>query len=183
MLKLQLAQASEQKARYDAQLALHASKIKALEDELSQVRSEAAAPAADATAMAQIMFHGKLERFHKERRKELIQRYEDAIKGARERERERERNATMQHANLQKLVCRLNLASKPRDWVLANLQGVERAETRDRHEMLVCHHLLACDRRLSKACRSCLPRACRQPPRRSKHRTWYVRRDASYARA
>ena len=91
MLKLQLAQASEQKARYDAQLALHASKIKALEDELSQVRSEAAAPAADATAMAQIMFHGKLERFHKERRKELIQRYEDAIKGARERERERER--------------------------------------------------------------------------------------------
>ena len=91
MLKLQLAQASEQKARYDAQLALHASKIKALEDELSQVRSEAAAPAADATAMAQIMFHGKLERFHKERRKELIQRYEDASKGAREREREREK--------------------------------------------------------------------------------------------
>jgi len=91
MLKLQLAQASEQKARYDAQLALHASKIKALEDELSQVRSEAAAPAADATAMAQIMFHGKLERFHKERRKESIQRYEDAIKGARERERERKK--------------------------------------------------------------------------------------------
>ena len=77
MLQFQLAQASEQKAKYDAQLALYTSKIKALQDELSQVRSEPAAPAADATAMAQIMLHGKLERFHKERRNELTKIYND----------------------------------------------------------------------------------------------------------
>jgi hypothetical protein len=65
-----------QAAEYEAHLALYTSKIKSLEDELSQARSEPAAPAADATTMAQIMFHSKQERFHKERRKQLIKLYD-----------------------------------------------------------------------------------------------------------
>ena len=76
MLEFQLAQASEQTAKYEARLALLDSKIKALQDELSQVRSEPAAPAADATVMARIMFHAKQERFHKQRRDECTKVHE-----------------------------------------------------------------------------------------------------------
>jgi hypothetical protein len=73
MLQFQLEQASEQKAKHEAHSALQESKIKALQHELLQVRREPAAPAADATVMAQIMFHGNQARFHNERRAELRQ--------------------------------------------------------------------------------------------------------------
>lgn len=51
------------------------------------------------------------------------------------------RNATMQHANLEKLVSRLNLTPKHRDWLLPTMERVERAEMRGCRQMLACHDL------------------------------------------